>query len=221
MAVAIGTSGSSVTNSLSLVVNVGDVVAVLVNNADNTQPTNLIDDGGNFYTLVARDSASVRGFSSLYVCNGAKFSATTISFDAGHSPTMQAITFSGATGIGGILTTGNSAGSTTAQASTTTKIANDVACTMMTFFSSGTAITPSAGTGSLQTSHASTASLAGGAIVATASASIGAHNGSVTLSGSAPWFAWSFEVWPAVYIAKLPQGKKSTGGGQAGWGMTR
>jgi hypothetical protein len=206
MAVAPSNFASARSNTVSVTINVGDVVFVLLNNADNTAPAGLLDNGGNSYSFLVSDSNAVRGASAIYCCVNAMYSASSVSFTAGHTPTIAVGTLSGATGIGIGVSSANTSTAVNA-GNLTSKVASSYAISLLSFFQSGSAVTPSAGTGTLQTNQSSTSTATGCGIVTLAAATPGTFDPTVALAPSANWFAATYEVWSAkydFYSGKIP-----------------
>jgi large repetitive protein len=199
VAVAYSHSGSAVTNSVAVTINAGDLVLVLINNADNTTPAGLTDNGGNSYILLVSDSAAARGASGLYYSIAAA-NATTVSFTTGHSPSLSVITFTGWTGMS-IHSNGNGTTNTNITVSRTTVVANSILAGLCTYIKSGLTDSISAGTGTLRSSVNSTSTVNGGGTITTTAATPGSFTTAVTASAAPTgWVIFAVEVWSATYV---------------------
>lgn len=199
MAVAPSHFASAQSNSVAITINVGDLVIVLVNNADNTTPAGFADSGGNHYSLAFSDSLASRGSTAVYVCNKTAFSATSVSFTAGHSPSIVAGTFTGATGLGFQASTVGTSG-TNISSAVTTKVANSYVAAFFTYIKSASTDSVSAATGTLQTSTGSTATVNGVGFITQAAATPGSFTSNVTAASAVTgYIIYSIEVWSLTY----------------------
>ena len=202
MAVAPSNFATAELSTVSITINLGDLVLVMINNADGTQPSGLTDSSGvNVYGLVgigsnyAGSGVGYSGFSAVYCCSNAQ-AATSVSFAAGHAPSIAVGTLTGATGTNPLAAIQPGTNGTALSQAITTKRANSYVVAFVSFdYPSSAAYSVSAVTGTLTTSASATGAIDGVGVIRLAAATAGSYTPAVLANTGVYWEMVAVEVW--------------------------
>jgi hypothetical protein len=148
-----GSFASAISNTVSITVNAGDTVVVLVNNGDGTAPAGITDSGGNTYTSFGNQSAGAGNGTAYYSLNVAN-SATSVSFTAGHKPVIAVGTYKNVAAIGASTSSATaSSGSATLSQALTTTANNSAIVALFNAFKGAGNVTLTQNTATLETSQ--------------------------------------------------------------------